>query len=392
MSRLSALIMASALITFDGTAVTLALPAMRRALEVPPSSLHWISDAPLLLVAVLLVPAGALADRHGHFRTLRHGLMVFATGAAIACVAPSGAMLISARAVQGIGAAFILPSGFAVIRAAIDDPLRQARKFGVLAAWTGAAAIAGPLLGGALADVLTWRAVFALTATAALAAYLFLRTARDGRRAAATPLFPLELIRSRNCAAANLSTFGLYVGVFGLPFVIALYLQDVLEYSALTTSLAILPLSIMMFFAATFAKWSARLGSRRLIAMGSVIATAGTVWMAASPASVPVWTTIAVGTALFGLGVSLAISPLTQAAVAGVDKSCAGSASALNHAVVRAAGLLGIALLGSIAGSHANDGVALEGFRSAMSLCGAIGATCGLGGALLLRDEEAGVL
>jgi MFS family permease len=384
--------LASALVTFDGTAVTLALPAIRRALEVPPSSLHWISDAPLLLLAVMLLPAGSLADRHGHFRTLRHGLLIFAASAALAASAASTAVLMTARAAQGIGAAFILPSAFAVIRAAIDNPHRQARKFGVLAAWTGAAAVAGPLLGGVLADVLTWRAVFALTAATAFASYIALWRARDVRRTAAASMFPVELIRRRNCVAANVATFGLYVGVFGLPFVIALYLQDVLDYSALTTSLAILPLSTMMFFSAPFAKWGAQLGSRRLIAIGSVIAAAGAGWMAAFPASVPIWTTVVLGNSLFGLGVSIAVSPLTQAAIAGVDKSCAGSASALNHAVVRAAGLVGIALLGSIAGSHASDGFTLEGFRSAMSMCGAIGATCGVGGALLLRDEEAGVL
>jgi MFS family permease len=200
------------------------------------------------------------------------------------------------------------------------------------------------------------------------------------------------LIRARNCIAANVSTFGLYFGVFGLPFAIVIYLQEVLEFSALNASLAILPLSIMMFFAAPFAKLSARWGSKRLVVVGSLLAAAGAGWMAASFASQPLWSAIVIGTALFGLGVAIAVSPLTQAAIAGVGESCAGAASALNHAVVRAAGLAGIALLGSIMGTTATGEPSLDAFRSAMSTCGIVGAAFGLGGAFLLKEEDAGVL
>jgi MFS family permease len=385
--RLAALILSSSLVTLDGTAATLALPAIARTLETPATSLHWISDAPLLMLALLLLPAGGLADRRGQYRVLRVGLLVFASGAIAAALVTSTLALITARAVQGVGAACMLPPAFAVIRAAIDDPARQARKFGVIAAWTGAAAVIGPLLGGLLADAVTWRAVFLVSAGVALTAFAMLWSAHEAITPAHAPLLPPELLRTRNCVAANVATFGLYFGVFGLPFIIVIYLQEVLEYSALAASLAILPLSVTMFLAAPFAKLSPRLGGKRLVGVGSVVAAAGAVWMAWSP-SLPFWAIVVIGTALFGLGVSMAVSPLTQAAVAGVGESCAGAASALNHAVVRAAGLVGIALLGSIVGGQAADGLSIEGFRTAMSMCGVVGASCGLGGALLLKDDE----
>lgn len=389
---LTGLILASALVTLDGTAVTLALPSIARSLGMRSSALHWVSDAPLLMLALLLLPAGGLADRYGHFRSMRVGLVVFAAGAAVAGMSTTSIALILARGLQGVGAAFILPSAFAVIRAAIDDPQRQARKFGVLAAWTGAAAVAGPLLGGAVADVLTWRAVFGVSAALALIACGALLKTQDAATATRRPLLPAQLLRARNCVAANVATFGLYFGVFGLPFVIVIYLQEVLDYSALSASLAILPLSVMMFFAAPFAKLSARVGSKRLVAVGSLVAAAGAAWMAASPQTLPFWSAIVIGTALFGLGVAIAVSPLTQAAVASVEESCAGSASALNHAVVRAAGLFGIALLGTTMSGHTLGEPALDAFRTAMSTCGFIGASCGVGGALLLKEDEDGVL
>jgi MFS family permease len=204
-------------------------------------------------------------------------------------------------------------------------------------------------------------------------------------------LLPAQLVRARNCVAANVATFGLYFGVFGLPFVIVLYLQQAMDYSALRASLAILPLSITMFLAAPFAKLSSRVGSKRLVALGSIVAAVGAVWMALLPQIVPFWVSIVIGTALFGAGVSMAVSPLTQAAVASVGESCAGAASALNHAVVRAAGLVGIAWLGTIVGGQM-DAISADGFRTAMSTCGFVGASCGLTGALLMKNDEAGVL
>ena len=388
--RLGALMLASALVTLDGTAVTLALPSMAQSLAMRASSLHWVSDAPLLMLALLLLPAGTFADRTGHYRAMRIGLLIFGIGAAIAGLSTTAMVLIGARGLQGVGAAFILPGAFAVIRAAINEPERQARKFGVLAAWTGAAAVAGPLIGGALADLLSWRVVFAISTGLGMLAFVGLWGAREAVAPSRQPLLPPQLIRTRNCVAANLATFGLYFGVFGLPFVIVIYLQEVLRYSALSASLVILPLSIMMFFAAPFAKLSARWGSKRLVAIGSVVAATGAVWMAIPMTALPLWVALVTGTALFGLGVSIAVSPLTQAAVAGVGESCAGAASALNHAVVRAAGLAGIGLLGYIIGS--SERPTDDELRVAMSTCAVIGAACGLGGAFLLRNEEEGAL
>jgi MFS family permease len=383
----------SALVTLDGTAVTLAVPAIGRALSLPLAEWHWISDAVLLMLAVLLLPAGLLGDRLGRWRLLRVGLVAFAGGALLGASSVSAAMVYGARAIQGAGAALILPSTLALIRASVSDPSRQARKFGVLAAWTGAAGVVGPLMGGLLVDVATWRAVFVVSAAAATIGWIAVRKApEDPAVARSRAPFPMAVVTSRNCVAANIATFGLYFGVFALPFVLVVYTQHVLEYSALRASLAVLPLSLMMFLAAPLAKLSDRLGSRWLVGAGSLVAASGAVWIALSPETLPFWSRIVVGTSLFGLGVSMAAAPLTHAAVTAVGESCAGTASALNHAVVRAAGLVGIAFVGSMAASHPGDGVSIDAFRSAVSACGVIGASCGLGGALLLKDDQPGVL
>lgn len=333
-----------------------------------------------------------------------------------------------------------------LLRGACPEPVARARVLGLWAAWTGVAGAVGPLLAGLLADVVSWRAVFMLPAAGGLAAALLLTveprsastnrarsiparataslmaflggtaylvmTARSTsgtmapalgaaivaaagavvfvRDAERTVLLPREMMTSRNCLAANGVTFALYFGMFGLSFVVALYTQYVLEYSALITGLVLLPISLMLFFAERFGKLSSVVGARVLVAGGSTACAAGIAWIGVATHPVPVWV-LATGCACLGLGLSIAVSPLTHAAVAAVPESCAGAASALNHASVRAAGLVAIALLGSIA-ADPSAVVSADGVRRAMMVCAAIVAMGGLTGGLLLRDDEPGGL
>lgn len=443
---LAGLILSSALITLDGTATNIALPAIGRDLSVPVSSLQWISNAPLLALAALLLPAGALADRFGRARMIRIGMAAFA-GAALACAAaPSDTAIIAARFVLGAGGALVLPAALAVLRGAYHDAEDRTRIFGTWAAWTGAASAAGPLAAGALVDALSWRAVFVPSAAAGLIAVLLLGrgapegSTTDGRSvsfaAAASwaalvggvayllmqgstvvggrwrlvgplavaaaggavfarnpgrgALLPRELVTARNCLPANAVTFALYFGLFGLSFVVVLYLQQVLGYPALSAALALLPVSVMLLFAERFGRLTSRAGARAVIVSGAVTAAAGTAWIGAAPHPVPLWPHVIAGTALFGLGLSLAVAPLTHAAVASVPNACAGAASALNHAVVRAAGLVAIALLGSIAAPGVVERVSPDGVRLALLICAGVVAAGGVAGGLWLRDEEAG--
>lgn len=446
--QLAGLILASASITLDGTATTIALPAIGLDLSSPVFRLQWISNAPLFVLAALLLPAGSIADRFGRVRVIRIGLATFSVGALAAMFAPSDSLLIGARFIQGAGGALILPAALAMLRGASADTGERARIFGVWAAWTGAASAVGPLLGGALVDLFSWRTVFVVSAAVGLTASLLVTSdaqagARTRRQAvpfvptlalvvllgagayllmgltggdvdgielflpAALALaallalardrrldliLPRELLRARNCLAGNAATFSLYFGMFGLSFLVALYTQQSLGYSGLRAACTLLPVSVMLFFAEPFGRLGFRVGTRVLLVTGVVAAAGGICWIAAGPHPLAFWSRLVAGATLFGLGISVAVSALTHAAVAAVPESCAGAASGLNHAVVRAAGLAAIALLGSVAAPGASDVVSADGFRRAMVVCAVVVAAGGLAGGALVRDEEPGGL
>jgi MFS family permease len=439
------LILASALVTLDGTATTLALPAIGREFSASVSRLQWIVNAPLLVLAAMLLPSGAIADRYGRVRVLRMGLATFVASATACAWAPSAHALIAAKIGQGAGGALILPAALATLRGAYADDRERTRVFGVWAAWTGAASAAGPLLAGAIVDIWSWRGVFlpsmvagslaavllhraersavperpgvvparatvALMLVLAALAYLLMQAAassvsiriaiplavavagsvvvlRDRHRHV---LFPHELVSRRNCLPANATTFALYFGMFGLSFLIVLYVQQVLRFSASWAAVVLLPMSLMLLFAERFGRLTASIGTRSLMVVGSLSAAAGIVWTAYGGHPIPFWSHIVVGTGLFGLGVSLAVSALTHAAVAAVPETCAGAASGLNHAVVRAAGLVAVALLGSIAAPGLSDAVSADGVRRALIICAGIVASGGVVGSLMIRDEEPG--
>jgi hypothetical protein len=444
--QLAGLILASALITFDGTATTVALPAIGRDLSTSISGLQWIANASLLVLAAMLLPAGTLADRFGRIRTLRFGLIAFVAASCAAAAAPSDTAVIAAKLAQGAAGAFMLPAALAVLRETYTDADERARMFGVWAAWTGAASAAGPLMAGALVDVWSWRTVFLPSAVAGLAAVLLLgraATSSTTTRSAPVPaaatvalsvlvgamafiliqspapgargaqlimavilaiaagtvlardprrqvLFPRELLTARNCVPANVTTFALYFGMFGLSFIVVLYVQQLLEYSALWAAVTLLPISILLLFAERLARWTTAIGTRWVIVGGAVAAAVGIAWIGSSPHPVPFWSRIIVGTGVFGFALSVAVSALTHAAVAGVPETCAGTASGLNHAVVRAAGLVSVALLGSIAAPGMSDSVSAEGVQRALLTCAAVVGAGGILGGAFLRDDQPG--
>jgi MFS family permease len=444
--QLTALILASALITLDGTATTIALPAIGRDLSASVSRLQWIVNAPLLVLAAMLLPAGTLADRYGRIRVMRVGLAGFVAAAGACAFAGSDVQLIAAKFVQGAAAALVLPAALAVLRGAYTDAVERARILGVWAAWTGAASAAGPLLAGAFVDLWSWRAVFIPTVAGGVVALLLLE--RDAPAGLATRpgpvparatialivvlgglaylsmlgaasgglhpsaglaialvigggtvlvrdrhrhvLFPRDLLTTRNCLPANATTFALYFGLFGLSFLVVLYVQQLLGYSAMWAAVVVLPISLMLLLAERFGRLTTSLGTRSLIGAGTLAAASGIGWMATGSHPLPFWTHIIVGTGLFGLGISVAVSALTHAAVAAVPDRCAGAASGLNHAVVRGAGLVAVALLGSIAAPGVSEAVSAEGVQRALVVCALVVSVVGAAGIAFLRDEEPG--
>lgn len=395
----TALILASALITLDGTAVTVSLPAIGRDLSMPVSQLQWISSASLLMLAALLLPMGAATDRLGRYRAIRIGLLLFAAGSLAGLLAPSAVWLIGARAVQGIGGALILPAALAALRAGLPDPLERTRVFGVWAAWTGVAGAAGPLLGGAIVDLLSWRAVLAMSCVVAVitVAMFHLRYSEHAGREERQGPIPLglavrELVRSHNCLPANGATFAFYFGMFGLSFLLVLYTQQVLGYSGIWAGAVLLPISAMLFAAGVLGRLTARFGSRLVLTTAAGIAAAGVVWLATGPHPLSFTTRLIPAMLLFGLGISLAVAPLTQAAVSAVPEHCAGSASGLNHATVRAAGLIAIAVVGALAAPGGSKSVSPEGLRTALLVCAAVVGLVGAGSGALVRDDRPGGL
>jgi hypothetical protein len=226
-----------------------------------------------------------------------------------------------------------------------------------------------------------------LTVPVTLAVASGVALSRDQHRDA---LFPRDLVRTRNCLHANATTFALYFGMFGLSFLLVLYVQQVLHHSALWAAAVLLPISMMLLLAEQFGRLTSSVGTRWLVLAGALLAAAGIVWIGTAPEPMRLWSRLVLGTTVFGLGISVAVPALTHAAVAAVPEACAGAASGLNHAVVRAAGLIAIALLGSIAAPGATDAISAEGFQRALLLCAAVVAAAGLAGSVRLRDDEPG--
>ena len=441
------LILCSAIVTFDGTAVTVALPDIARSLQAPFSSLQWITNASLIMVAAFVVPAGALGDLHGRRRVMRLGLILFA-GASLGCAAaPSATWLILLRVVQGAAAALIVPGAVALLRGSYRDEVDRTRAFGLWAGWSGLATVVGPVAGGALADMWSWRAVFVTSAALALPAFWLLAavpessTERRERVSVTSTIFvvvvlgslsyalieggerwtsptvlaalavaagtgvllsrhkrlhsliPPELGRSRNCVAANGVTAAMYFGLFGLSFLLVIYTQGVLGYSATWAGMTVLPMALPMLLSERFGRLTARVGSRLMVTAGVVTAGLGVVWLTVGPDPLPFWSFIIPGMAVFGTGLSIAISPLTNAAVSSVPADCAGAASGVHHAIVRAAGLVAIAALGTIAAAGGEAGsLSRDGFRTALLVCAVIVLLPGVVLARRIRDDDAGGL
>ena len=441
------IVLSSALITFDGSASTLALQAIADELTLPIASLQLINSAPLLMMAALLVPAGALADRIGRARALRWGLIVFAIGSLASALSGSAVQLIVARLTQGAGASAVLPAALALLPAVETRSSDNTRTLGTWASWTGAAAVAGPLLSGLIVDLWSWRGVYALSAAlalvaatrsnhespsagrgapvptaataalvAGLAALAYLASQAPNRSLgglqvaalvlfiafnawviardpASEALFPREIRTARICIAANIATFALYFGMFGLPFLLVLYMQQILSYSALRAAFIILPISVMLLLAKRLARMTSSMSASAVTCAGTLFVSGGIAWVGVDADHLARWPDLVAGAALLGFGISLTVTPVTSAAIGDVPDTHTGLASGLNHAVVRFAGLTAVAVLGSVASPGSSVRVTSEGVRLALMICaGAVGLIGIAASAMLGRDRQPGKL
>ncbi len=390
-------ILASFVAFLDGSVVNLALPAIGRDFGGGLALQQWVIDGYLLALGALILIAGAISDAFGRLVVLRMGLVVFAVSSLLCAIAPSGWVLVAARCLQGVGAAFLVPSSLAMINARFSGPA-QARAIGTWTAWTGTAFVIGPLLGGVLVDALNWRWIFGVNIVPlAVTLYLTTKLSREEfrpdrqtgidvvgavltavgltgavyalieqqrlglshpavlislvvgvgcliafplwERRAPNPMMPLQIFSSRNFAVGNLATVFLYAAVSLGMLLVALFLQETAGLSATKAGLATLPIPVLSFFLARwFGTWAGKHGPRLFMALGPLVAAAGYLLMSSVAEPFDIWTQMLPGLVVFGLGLSMTVSPLTAAILAAVDPTQSGIGSAINNAISRIAG------------------------------------------------------
>lgn len=437
------MVLGSGVAFLDGSVVNVALPAIGRALGGGFSVLQWVLAGYLLTLSALLMFGGALGDRYGRRRVFVIGLVIF-TAASLGCgLAPTGAVLIIARIIQGVGGALVVPGSLAMIEATVH-PDDRGRAIGTWAGFTGVASAIGPFVGGWLVDAVSWQLVFfinlpiaigaviatlrwvpenrdaeangrpdllgAVAITAGLAGTLIALvqgpahgwtllpvTAAVGGAAALVafvlielrqrnPLLPMTLFRSTQFTGANLTTLAVYAALGGTLFLLALQLQLSLGYSAIQAGLATLPATvIMLLLSARVGSLAQRIGPRWPMTIGPVVAGIGLALLIMAVPGRSYLAGVLPGVAVFGLGMAITVAPLTSAVLA-VDEEHVGAASGTNNAISRLAGMLAVAVLPAVSGiDMSSDRPLGPGFATAMLICAVLSGLGGLTAALTVR-------
>lgn len=401
---LLACILGSAVVFVDTTVVNVALPSLRADLGAGLADQQWVLDAYLLTLGSLVLLGGSLGDLLGRRRVFAIGVGGFGLASLCCAISPTISLLIAVRAAQGVFGALLVPSSLAIITESFPAGPARGGAIGTWTAATSGAIAFGPPLGGVLIDAFSWRAVFAINVPLVLATLQLIRTAVPTfprqpsaldlsgaalcalglagpvlglieeptrgwgdplvfgsliagaaflgafvlhERGAPEPMLPLSLFAVRDFTVANAATVAIYAGLGALTFLVAIYVQQVAGYSATRAGLTLMPVTVMLVvFSRRFGQLATRVGPRLLMGTGPFVAAAGAALFMRLGTHVTYLTEILPAAALFGLGMSMTVSPLTATVLGSVAPGRAGVASGVNNALARVASLVAIALVG----------------------------------------------
>lgn len=416
------------MVALDNLVVTTALPVIRAELDATLSELTWMVNAYTLTFAVLLLPGAALGDRFGRKRMFIIGLGVFTLGSVAAAIADTSELLILARALQGVGGAIVTPLTLTILSSAVS-PERRAVALGAWGGIGGLAIAIGPLVGGAIAEGLSWNMIFWVNVPIGLVAMVLAATrleesyGPEGRldlpglalassgllalvfgvingnedgwtsptivaalvagvvllvgflvRQARTsnPMLPLRFFRSRAFSAANGVSFLMFFGVFGSIFLLSQFFQVVQGMGPFEAGLRTLPWTGAPAIVAPIAGLLAgRIGGRPILIAGMVLLSAGLAWLAAVVSPTVDYATLVPGFIVAGVGMGLFFAPIADIVLSSVPAAEEGKASGATNTIREVGGVFGVAVLASVFsanGSYATPAEYVAGLQPAIAL------------------------
>lgn len=440
------LCVAAFMVSLDNLVVTTALPSIREDLQTGIEGLEWTVNAYTLTFAVFLLTAAAIADRFGRRRLFGIGLALFTAASALAALAPTLEVLVAARALQGVGAAVVLPLTLTMLSAAFP-PEQRGAALGAWGAIGGLAVALGPVIGGLVVDSIAWQWIFWLNVPIGIVGLLLVPrwlaegygpyTRLDGVgtvlaslgllgvvlalvRASAgwarpevigcgvagvvvllafvwwetrtpAPMLPLRLFRNPTFSASNAASLFMYFGMFGSIFLIVQFLQDVQDNSPLAAGLRMLAWTGFGLIAAPVSGiLSDRFGGKWFVVCGLTMQALGIAWLAVAVGESVSFLTLVPGFFLNGFGMGLYYGPVANIVMGSVERVEEGIASGANNAIREVGGVLGVAVLATIfttAGGYGSGGEFVDGLRPALWV-GAVVVAVGAATALLVREPR----